>query len=100
MFTSVGRAGRAPTLTVIDERGRKGRERVRQGCGGEGRKSVKKAGYLSSLGEGESPSGGGRAGRVRRGEGRPGFIDKKGGREGGRRGDYVWHRERADNYLY
>lgn len=47
-----------------------------------GRKSVKKAGYLPSLGEGESLSGGGmRAGRVRRGEGRPGFIDKKGARE-------------------
>lgn len=61
-----------------------------------GRKSVKKAGYLPSLGEGESLSGG-----VRRGEERPGFIDKTGGREGeGRRGDYVWHQERADNYLY
>lgn len=65
MFTSVGRAGRAPTLTVIDERGRKGRQRARQGyvyvCVRGRRveeKSVKKAGYLPSLGEGESPSGG------------------------------------------
>lgn len=38
---------------------------------------------------------------MRKGEGRPEFIDKKGGREGEeRRGDYVWHQERADNYLY
>lgn len=58
MFTSAGRAGPAPTLTVIDERGRK-REAVGEAGGeeeeDEGGKSVKKAGYLPSLGEGESP---------------------------------------------
>lgn len=47
-----------------------------------GRKSVKKAGYLPSLGEGESPSGGGaESGEGEKGEGRPGFIDKKRARE-------------------
>lgn len=86
MFTSAGRAGRAPTLTVIDEQGEE-REWVRQGCWGEregGRKSVKKAGYLPSLGERESPSGGGGGSRwVRRGEERLEFIDKKGERREG-----------------
>lgn len=41
---------------------------MRQGCvqgrAGEGGKSVKKTGYLPSLGEGESPSGGGGEGGV------------------------------------
>lgn len=42
-----------------------------------------------------------KAGWVRRGERRVKFIDKKGRRERARRGrDYVWHQERADNYLY
>lgn len=73
-----------------------------QGRAGEGGKSVKKTGYLPSLGEGESPSGGGaKAGWARRGERGVKFIDKKGRRERARRGrDYVWHQERADNYLY
>lgn len=49
---------------------------------GGGGKSVKKTGYLPSLGEGESPSGGGvKAGWARRGERRLKFIDKKGRRE-------------------
>lgn len=56
MFTSAGRAGQALTLTVIDERGRE-REAVGEAGGEEEEegKSVKKAGYLPSLGEGESP---------------------------------------------
>lgn len=64
-----------------------------------GKKSVKKAGYLPSLGEGESLSRGEEEGWVREGWGS--LIKREGRREGeGRRGDYVWHRERADNYLY
>lgn len=62
---------------------------------------VIRGGGIPILRGGEGRGGGRVGGWVRRGEGRPGLIDKKGEREGeGRMGDYVWHRERADNYLY
>lgn len=105
MFTSAGRAGRAPTLTVIDERGRKreaaGEAEKCAGGGGGGRKIGKESRLSPVIRGGGIPRL--RGGGVRRGvrEDRSSLMKREGGgREGERRGDYVWHQERADNYLY